>query len=66
MKRKIRPSLHALKVESFDTGAGRRDRGTVHANHAASGASCTCNCTLDEPTCTGPACRTVPALTCLC
>lgn len=66
MRRKIRLHLDALQVESFETDAAGRDRGTVRAHDAASGQSCTYNCTLDELTCNGPACRTVPVLTCLC
>jgi hypothetical protein len=64
--RKIRLNLDALRVETFETDAAERERGTVHAHDAASGQSCTYNCTLDEPTCNGPACRTIPLLTCLC
>jgi len=65
MLKKIRLNPDALRVESFDTDEPGREPGTVHA-HAASGVSCTYNCTLDELTCNGPACRTVPVLTCLC
>ena len=66
MTRKIRLNPDALRVESFDTDAAASERGTVHAHDAASGQSCTYNCTLDELTCSGAACRTVPVLTCLC
>ncbi len=63
--KKIRLNPDALRVETFDTDAAAREPGTVQA-HDASGQSCTYNCTLDEPTCNGPACRTIPLLTCLC
>jgi hypothetical protein len=63
--KKIRLHLDALRVESFETDAAERERGTVHG-HDASGQSCTYNCTLDEPTCNGAACRTLPLVTCLC
>lgn len=66
MTRKIRLNPDALRVESFGTDAAADERGTVHAHDAASGQSCTYNCTLDELTCSGAACRTVPVLTCLC
>ncbi len=66
MKGKIRLSPDALRVESFATDAAERERGTVLAHDAASGQSCTYNCTLDEPTCRGQLCNTVPVLTCLC
>lgn len=66
MTKKIRLNPDALRVESFAADAAAREAGTVHAHDAASGVSCTYNCTLDELTCNGPACRTVPVLTCLC
>jgi hypothetical protein len=65
MMHKIRLRLDALQVESFPTAAAEPGRGAVHAHHA-SGQSCTYNCTLDELTCNGTACRTVPVVTCLC
>lgn len=64
--RKIRLNPNTLRVETFETAAAGREHGTVQAHDAASGQSCTYNCTLDELTCAGPACRTVPVLTCLC
>ena len=66
MVKKIRLDPDALRVQSFDVSAEELDPGTVHAHEGASGASCTYHCTLDEPTCNGPVCRTVPVLTCLC
>lgn len=66
MTSKIRLNLNALHVESFETDTAERERGTVQAHDAASGQSCTYNCTLDEPTCRGPVCGTRPLLTCLC
>jgi hypothetical protein len=66
MTRKIRLNPDALRVESFDVDVSNDARGTVHAHDAASGQSCPYACTLDEPTCKGPLCNTVPALTCLC
>ena len=66
MTRKIRLSPETLRVESFQTYAAAPEPGTVHAHDGASGQSCTYNCTLDELTCNGAACRTVPVLTCLC
>lgn len=65
MKGKIRLSPDALRVESFETDAAARAGGTVQA-HDASGQSCTYNCTLDELTCRGQLCGTIPVLTCLC
>jgi len=64
MTRKIRLDPDALRVESFDADAAARERGTVHARDAASGASCTYACTVGEFTCNGPLCDTVPVLTC--
>lgn len=64
--RKIRLNPDTLRVETFETAAAEREQGTVHAHAAASGQSCTYNCTLDELTCGGAACRTVPLVTCLC
>jgi hypothetical protein len=64
--RKIRLNTDTLRVETFETAAAEREQGTVRAHDAASGQSCTYNCTLDELTCRGPACRTVPLVTCLC
>ena len=61
--KKIRLHLDSLRVETFETARGEEERGTVRAH---SGVSCTYNCTLDELTCAGPACRTAPVLTCLC
>jgi hypothetical protein len=61
--RKISLSLDELRIESFATSAAAEARGTVAAH---SGASCPYACTLDEPTCNGPACVTLPVLTCLC
>lgn len=66
MTSKIRLDLDALRVESFGVEAAARERGTVRAHDAASGQSCTYACTVGELTCNGPACRTVPVLTCLC
>lgn len=65
MRGKIRLSPDALRVESFHTHAATSHAGTVDA-HAASGQSCPYECTRDEPTCNGAACRTLPLLTCLC
>lgn len=65
MMRKIRLRLDALRVETFETHAVAPGPGTVHA-HDASGQSCTYACTVGELTCNGPACRTVPLVTCLC
>jgi hypothetical protein len=64
--RKIRLDVDEIRVVSFTTDAADDERGTVRAHHAASGASCPYACTLDEPTCNGPACVTIPVLTCLC
>lgn len=66
MMKKIQLRLDALRVETFETAAVDREAGTVHAHDAASGQSCTYNCTLDEPTCNGPLCRTIPVVTCVC
>jgi hypothetical protein len=66
MTRKISLNPDALRVESFETDTAERERGTVQAHDAASGQSCTYNCTLDELTCKGAACGTIPVLTCLC
>lgn len=66
MVRKISLDLDQLRVESFATDAAGHERGTVRAHDGASGASCPYACTLDEPTCNGPACVTIPVLTCLC
>ena len=66
MVRKIRLKLDELRVESFATDAVEHERGTVRAHDGASGPSCPYACTLDEPTCKGPACVTIPVLTCLC
>ena len=63
---KIRLSLDELRVESFATDGVEHERGTVRAYDGASGPSCPYACTLDEPTCKGPACVTIPVLTCLC
>ena len=62
---KIRLKLDELCVDSFATDAAADERGTVRANDA-SGQSCPYACTLDEPTCNGPLCNTIPVLTCLC
>lgn len=64
--KKIRLNADALRVESFEMDAAAGEQGTVHAYGGASGQSCPYQCTLDEPTCNGPACRTFPLLTCLC
>ncbi|HSU17197.1 hypothetical protein [Longimicrobium sp.] len=64
--RKIRLNPDQLRVESFATRAAAHERGTVRAHDDASGPSCPYACTLDEPTCKGPLCNTIPALTCLC
>lgn len=64
MTKKIRLGLDSLRVESFETDAAASGTGTVRAH--ASGQSCPHACTLDEPTCNGPLCNTVPVLTCLC
>jgi hypothetical protein len=66
MPRKIRLDPHALQVETFQPAAAGGEAGTVHAHDAASGQSCTYNCTLDELTCSGAACGTLPIRTCLC
>lgn len=66
MTRKIRLNPDALRVETFQPDAAGSAYGTVHAHDAASGQSCTYHCTLDEPTCRGAACGTLPLLTCLC
>ena len=60
----IRLEPDELRVESFATGRLPDEPGTVQAH--ASGASCPNPCTLNEPTCQGPACVTIPVLTCLC
>lgn len=65
MMRKIRLHPDALRVETFQTHAVPGDPGTVRA-HDASGQSCTYACTVRDPTCNGPACNTVPVVTCLC
>ncbi len=65
MPGKIRLNPDALRVETFEPDAIGGAHGTVQA-HDASGQSCTYNCTLDEPTCRGAACRTLPLITCLC
>jgi hypothetical protein len=65
MPRKIRLNPDALRVETFEPDTAGAGQGTVHAHDAASGQSCTYNCTQGEPTC-GAGCRTLPVLTCLC
>lgn len=64
--KKFRLNVDALQVQSFATDAAAHERGTVQAHDAASGQSCPYECTRDEPTCNGAACRTFPLLTCLC
>jgi hypothetical protein len=66
MTKKIRLNPDALRVESFAAAVVDTERGTVRAYAGASGQSCPYACTLDEPTCKGPLCNTIPVLTCLC